>query len=69
MDDSDGYNPSLANNAEREIDRSYALIQYRLPVTSQTTLQWNAFWQRQHSNLDLFKSRDRTLEFGVQYRF
>lgn len=69
MDDSDGYSPLLANNAEREIDRSYALIQYRLPVTSQTTLQWNAFWQRQHSNLDLFKSRDRTLEFGVQYRF
>lgn len=69
MDDSDGYSPVLANNAKREIDRSYALIQYRLPVTSQTTLQWNAFWQRQHSNLDLFKSRDRTLEFGVQYRF
>tara|TARA_A100000171_G_scaffold52829_1_gene73443 strand:- start:7992 stop:9491 length:1500 start_codon:yes stop_codon:yes gene_type:complete len=69
MDDSDGYSPVLANNAKRKIDRSYALIQYRLPVTSQTTLQWNAFWQRQHSNLDLFKSRDRTLEFGVQYRF
>lgn len=69
MDDSDGYSPLLANNAERNIDRSYALIQYRLPVTPQTTLQWNAFWQRQHSNLDLFKSRDRTLEFGVQYRF
>jgi tetratricopeptide (TPR) repeat protein len=69
MDDSDGYSPLLANNAKREIDRSYALIQYRLPVTSQTTLQWNAFWQRQHSNLDLFKSRDRTVEFGVQYRF
>lgn len=69
MDDSDGYDPVLANNARRNIDRSYALIQYRLPVTSQTTLQWNAFWQWQHSNLDLFKSRDRTLEFGVQYRF
>lgn len=69
MDDSDGYSPVLANNAKRNIDRSYALIQYRLPVNSKTTLQWNAFWQRQHSNLDLFKSRDRTLEFGVQYRF
>ena len=69
MDDSQGYNPLLANNAEREIRRSYVLLQYSQPLSASTQFQVNLYHQKQRSNLELFRSVDTTFELGINHRF
>jgi hypothetical protein len=69
MQDSDGYSSLLANDAARWLKRSYVLIQYRKEINTNTTLLFNGYLQRQRSNLELFRSRDASLEIGLSHRF
>lgn len=67
--DSESYNPLLANGAARRSDRSHLLLQYRRPVAAGTILLVNFFHQYQHSNIELFSTRDTTVEVGLGLRF
>lgn len=69
MQDSDGYSPLLADDAERWLKRSYLLVQYRKTLNDRTTVLLNAYHQRQRSNLELFRSRDSSLEIGISHEF
>ena len=69
MDDRKGYSPLLSDGAKRWIKRSYVLVQLRRPLGSNTTLLVNAYRQLQQSNLELFRSSDKTLEIGFSHRF
>jgi len=69
MQDSDGYSSLLASDAARWLKRSYVLIQYRKEINTNTTLLFNGYLQRQRSNLELFHSRDASLEIGLSHRF
>lgn len=69
MDDQEGYSPLLANGAKRWIKRSYILVQYRQPLAPQTNLMLNLYHQQQHSNLELFKSDDSSVEMGINFTF
>ena len=65
LEDSDGYNPLLEAGAERWLDRTYFLLQYRRPLTRDMTLLVNFFHQDQQSNIELFDYRDTTIEMGI----
>lgn len=67
LKDEAGYSPLLANGARRELDRSYALVQYRRAIRSDLTFVANFFHQNQDSNLELFTSLDTTFEIGFSY--
>lgn len=70
--DNSGYSPILADGAKREIDRSYVLLQYQQLINEalpDTTLLLNLYHQKQRSNLELFRSRDSTIEIGLSHRF
>lgn len=69
LDDSRGYNPLLNDNAERWVGRSYLLLQYRRPMGENSQLMVNVYRQHQRSNLDLFRSSDSSIEFGVSHSF
>ncbi|TFH75455.1 tetratricopeptide repeat protein [Gammaproteobacteria bacterium LSUCC0112] len=69
MQDSDGYNPLLADDAERWLKRSYVLLQYRQALDERTTLLINTYHQHQRSNLELFRSRDSSIEIGISHQF
>jgi hypothetical protein len=71
-DDKRGYSPILSDGAQREIRRSYVLLQYRQPLlfaNPDTTLLFNVYHQKQRSNLELFRSIDSTVEIGISHRF
>lgn len=65
LDDARGYSPLLKNGASRWLSRSYVLLQYRRPVAKTMTLMINMYHQKQHSNLELFRSIDSTVEIGI----
>jgi len=65
MKDLDGYSPLLANGAERWVERSYLLVQYRRQLSSRSAFMINLFHQNQHSNIELFQSIDTTVEIGL----
>ncbi len=65
LDDRDGYSPLLANGADRWLDRSYFLLQYRRPLSDRAALMINFFRQHHRSNIELFRSTDTTIEIGV----
>lgn len=69
MDDSQSYSPLLAGGARRWIKRSYALVQYRQPLAQRTNLMINLYHQEQRSNLELFRSRDSSVEIGININF
>lgn len=64
LDDREGYNPLLDGGADRWLDRTYLLLQYRRRLTPGTALLINFFHQDQHSNIELFDNRDTTIEVG-----
>ena len=65
LEDEDGYNPLLENGAKRWVDRSYFLLQYRRQLSTRSALMLNLFHQKQHSNIELFRSIDTTIEIGL----
>lgn len=70
--DRDGYSPLLAGGAERWLERSYVLLQYRRPVRvfgRNTTLMTNFYHQDQRSNIELFRTVDTTFELGLSFGF
>lgn len=69
LDDSRGYNPLLNDNAKRWVGRSYLLMQYRRPMGSSSDLLVNFYHQHQRSNLNLFRTTDSSIEFGISHRF
>ncbi len=72
IEDRDGYSPLLAGGADRWLERSYVLLQYRRPVTvfgRNTTLMTNLYHQDQRSNIELFRTVDTTFEVGLSLGF
>lgn len=72
IDDRDGYSPLIASGAERWLERSYILLQYRKPVSvfgRNTTLLTNIYHQDQRSNIELFRTVDTTFEVGLSLSF
>lgn len=69
MVDRQGYSPLLADGAKRWVQRSYALVQYRRPLASDINLMLNLYHQEQRSNLELFRSRDSSVEVGININF
>lgn len=67
--DQRGYNPLLERGARRDLERSYGLIQYQRPFMPNTRFLVNLFYQYQGSNLNLFQSRDSSVEFGISHTF
>ena len=63
--DSEGYSALLDNGAQRWLNRSYVLLQYRKPINRNMTLMVNLYQQKQQSNLELFRSDDSTIEIGI----
>ena len=64
LNDNDEYNPLLAGGAERWLERSYLLLQFRRRLTNEMTLLVNFFHQDQRSNIELFDNTDTTFEVG-----
>lgn len=69
LDDQDGYSTLLDNGAERWVQRSFALLQYRQMLRPNMALMFNVYHQNQHSNIELFDSVDSTLELGISASF
>ncbi len=72
IEDQKGYSPLLAGGAKRWTQRSYGLIQYRRPVDFKALdvdFVANLYIQNQHSNLELFQSKDTAFELGFSLRF
>lgn len=72
ISDRDGYSPLLAGGAERWLERSYVLLQYRRPLRvfgRNTTLMTNFYHQEQRSNIELFRTVDTTFEVGLSLSF
>lgn len=65
LDDSEGYSALLDNGAQRWLNRSYVLLQYRRSLQKDMSLMINMYHQKQHSNLELFRSVDSTIEIGI----
>jgi hypothetical protein len=69
FNDSDRYFRLVGGGVRRSLSRSYVLLQYRRPLRPDMTLLLNLYHQNQHSNLELFRSVDTTLEIGVSLAF
>ncbi|MEX1196381.1 MAG: tetratricopeptide repeat protein [Pseudohongiellaceae bacterium] len=69
LHDKEGYSPLLEDGARRDLERSYAVLQYRLPLEWGGAFLLNAYHQDQQSNLELFTSRDTALEAGLRFDF
>jgi hypothetical protein len=72
MKDRPGYSPLLEGGAARSIKRSYLLLQYRRPIQylgKNANFMVNLYHQRQHSNLELFRSKDTSAAMGCGWRF
>ncbi|MDT8428110.1 MAG: tetratricopeptide repeat protein [Pseudomonadales bacterium] len=69
LDDVSGFSPLLSGGDKRELRRSFVLVQYRRPLSRQTSLLLNFFHQDQHSNIDLFRTTDTSVEIGVSLSF
>ena len=72
LNDTEGYSPLLANNAERELDRSYVLLQYRKPIRSlgnSASLLINFYRQTQNSNIEFFRTDNTSGEIGLSWGF
>ena len=72
LNDSEGYSPLLANNAERELDRSYVLLQYRKAISAfgkNASLLVNFYRQTQNSNIEFFRTDNTSGEIGLSWSF
>ncbi len=64
LKDRNGYNPLLMGFANRWVERSYLLLQYRRRIFSDLIFLANAFHQLQRSNIELFITSETTFEMG-----
>jgi hypothetical protein len=72
LDDNEGYSPLLDNGAERQLDRSYFLLQYRKPVAvlgDNSSLMINVYRQLQTSNIEFFRTSNTSAEIGLSWSF
>jgi len=70
--DRQGYSPLLKGGAARSLKRSYLLLQYRRPIRylgMSANFMINLYHQRQHSNLELFRSKDTSAAMGFGWVF
>jgi len=72
IEDRQGYSPLLKGGATRSLKRSYLLLQYRRPIQylgKSINFMVNLYHQRQHSNLELFRSNDTSAALGFGWLF
>ena len=70
LEDQRGYSQLLADNARRRLSRNSVLVQYRRRLSeSGPDLLVNFYHQDQGSSLSLFSTEDKSLEFGLSWRF
>lgn len=72
LDDREGYSSLIANGAERELERSYLLLQYRRPLSllgNNSSLLLNVYRQIQSSNIEFFRTDNTSAEIGVSWSF
>lgn len=67
--DDTGYSALLENGANRTLDRVYLLLQYRQPISPNSSFLLNFYHQHQSSNIPLFDSLNTTFEAGVSFTF
>lgn len=67
--DTQGYNPTLNNNAKRQVKRQQYTLAYLLPLKPNLLLTSQAALQRQKSNLPLFEFRSYQLDLGIKWQF
>ena len=72
LDDEQGFNPLLNNNAARRVNRSSVLIQYREQapwLIKGAEILFNAYHQAQKSNIELFEIDESLFEIGLIWAF
>lgn len=72
LDDKQGYSALIANGAERELERSFLLVQYRRPLGllgSNSSLLINLYRQIQTSNIEFFRTANTSAEIGLSWSF
>lgn len=69
LHDREVYSELLANGSRRDLDRSYAQLQYRQATILGGVLLLNLYHQRQRSNIELFSSDDTAAELGIRFVF
>ena len=70
LEDQRGYSQLLADNARRQVSRNSVLVQYRRRLSAVGgDLLLNFYHQDQGSSLNLFRTEDTSLEFGLSWRF
>lgn len=72
FDDIDGYSELIANGAERQLERSFLLVQYRRPLGllgSNSSLLVNLYRQIQTSNIEFFRTANTSAEIGLSWSF
>jgi tetratricopeptide (TPR) repeat protein len=72
LDDNEGYSELLDNGAERKLDRSYILVQYRKPMATfgpNSSFMVNLYRQIQTSNIEFFRTANTSAEIGLSWSF
>ncbi|MFK7863350.1 MAG: tetratricopeptide repeat protein [Pseudohongiellaceae bacterium] len=72
LDDRQGYSALIDNGAERELERSFLLIQYRRPLGilgPNSSLLLNLYRQNQSSNIEFFRTDNTSAEIGLSWSF
>jgi tetratricopeptide (TPR) repeat protein len=72
LDDSKGYSELLASGADRDLNRSYMLVQFRKPITAlgrNSSLLINIYRQSQNSNIEFFRTDSTSAEIGLSWSF
>lgn len=67
--DAKGYNPTLANNAPRQVQRRQLTLAYLLPLSPNLLLTTQAALQKQSSNIELFNYSSHQLDLGINWQF
>ncbi|WP_067223354.1 tetratricopeptide repeat protein [Marinomonas gallaica] len=67
--DREGFSPALANNETRNTDYWSAELQYIYPISENFTIQSSYYYRDQDSNIEIFKTKNESIDFGFNYRF
>lgn len=67
--DTQGYNPTLANNAPRKVQRRQLSLAYLLPLSPSLLLTTQAALQKQTSNLEMFEYQSGQFDLGISWQF
>ncbi|WP_055461731.1 tetratricopeptide repeat protein [Marinomonas fungiae] len=68
-EDNEGYHPWLANNTPRNTKAWAANIQYLYPISKDLTVHASYYYRDQESNIDLFNTKNESIDLGFTYKF